>query len=67
MQIEPWGPFRDNYHSASIAHILASVNRKPSSKAPPFQDFMWMDPEERKRLKEQRTVAFFHRHSKRDH
>lgn len=63
-QLRPFGSWRDNYHSAQIAHILFNANRDPKrSKEKKLADFLWRDPVEarRREQKEQEleTVAWF--------
>lgn len=57
--LEPFGQWRDNYHAAMIAWILASVHRDPKRKPPALSDFMYQDAESAKIRQEQDTVAFF--------
>ena len=57
--IEPWGPQRDNFHAAHIAHILANAHREPRSPAVPFDRYMWRDPVEAGQDREQRVVDSF--------
>ena len=63
-RIQPFGPWRDNYHAAQIAYILACAHRDPKKPAPRFHEFMYRDPEAARRAKEQETVAFFDMRSK---
>ena len=63
-QIQPFGPWRDNYHSAMVAHILASANRNPHRAAPRLSEFMYKDAETAQRERELEAVAFFDIRSK---
>lgn len=39
-EMDPWGPTRDNIHSAQIASILYNVNRGKSQSPLGWSDFM---------------------------
>lgn len=56
--LQPFGPSRDNYHSAQIAHILASVNSR-KGKAPSFSEFMYKDPVARQAERDRRVFNMF--------
>ena len=58
-QIDPFGSWRDNYHSATIAHILGNVNRQSNSPKVPMEQYFYMTHEEARRLKTERTIKFF--------
>ncbi len=60
-KLEPFGPWRDNLHSATIAHIVANANRDPKRRPRPYtiQDFFYIDPESRRAQIEAQTLAFF--------
>lgn len=58
-RLEPFGQWRDNWHSAMIAHILANAHRDPKRPAIPFSDFMYRDPETVQRDKDQAALSFF--------
>lgn len=58
-QMQPFGPWRDNYHSAQIAYILAAANRDPKRAAPQMSEFMYKDNTTRKRESDAATVLFF--------
>ena len=57
--LEPFGAWRDNYHAALIASILANANRKPN--APPFgmHEFFYQDAQTVREKGESAAVAFF--------
>lgn len=57
-QIEPFGAWRDNWHTATIAHILANAHRAPHSAPIPFSSFMYRDPREIREEKDQEMIAF---------
>lgn len=60
-QLEPWGAWRDNWHHANLAALLANIHR---GKGQPIQAhaFMFEAPEDRvereKRTLSQRALAF---------
>ncbi len=56
--IEPFGAWRDNWHSATIAHILANVHRDPHRPPIPFQEFMFKDPRSIREEKDREMLAF---------
>lgn len=58
-RLEPFGAWRDNWHSATIAHILANVHRDPKRPPVPFSDFMYRDPESARRDKAAAALSFF--------
>lgn len=58
-RIQPFGPWRDNLHSAQIAHILAAVNTPSGKPKPRLQDYMYQDPETRRRNEERQALAWF--------
>ena len=56
-QIEPFGSWRDNYHSAQIASLIYNVNRgkqKPTTIA----DFMFVDAETAKDKQDKEFLSF---------
>ena len=56
--IEPFGAWRDNFHTATIAAILANThrgNRPPVS----FDDFMFKDAHTSKKERVQQLMAQF--------
>ena len=57
-ELEPWGPQRDNWHSARVAHILANVHRGKNKPSIPLSEFMWHDPVQDKSAKEAATVEW---------
>jgi hypothetical protein len=44
-QLEPWGAWRDNIHSAQIAALLFNINRGKATPPATVQDYMYEDPE----------------------
>ena len=58
-RLEPFGAARDNWHSATIAYILAMVNRDKRHAAPKFSDFMWKDGETAAEESDKMALSFF--------
>lgn len=60
-RLEPWGSWRDNWHHALNASILANVNRDPKRKSTPFTvaDFMYEDPESAQKRRDLAALAWF--------
>lgn len=54
-RVEPFGAWRDNWHSATIAQILATVYGK---KKVPLSDFMFLDEETRKANSDEAMVQW---------
>lgn len=54
--LEPFGAERDNFHSATIATVLANIHRGKSQ--PPFstEDFMLRDSETRAKSETKKTL-----------
>ncbi len=46
-ELEPFGPWRDNFHSAQIASVLCQVNTPKGKKSPGVADFMYQSRKER--------------------
>ena len=44
-RLEPFGSWRDNYHAALIASILANVHRDPKSRPLRMDEFFYQDAE----------------------
>lgn len=40
-ELEPFGSWRDNYHTAVLAHMYASAHSK---RPPKFSSFFYLDP-----------------------
>lgn len=57
--LEPFGPMRDNWHAAQIAHILASVYTAKGRKPPQFSDFFYKDPYTREQEQVEAADTFF--------
>lgn len=45
---EPFGPWRDNYHAAMLAHLFMAVYTKKGRRAPPIKDFMYTSTDSRR-------------------
>lgn len=56
--LEPFGAWRDNWHAAVIASILANVNRKPGTPPVSMADFFYTDPATAQEQKEAAMIAF---------
>jgi hypothetical protein len=57
-KIEPFGQWRDNWHSAILATIAANANRNPNSPPIHMSDFMYEDPIEARRRKDAEFLSF---------
>ena len=57
--LQPFGPWRDNFHAAQIAYILAAANRNPKRPAPKIDEFMYRDPVARIKDNDTATILFF--------
>lgn len=58
-ELEPFGQWRDNWHAALIAYILASAHRDPKKRAPELADFFYKDPQTVADERDAQTVAMF--------
>lgn len=47
-ELEPFGPWRDNFHAAMVAHIMANAHRGKNSRPLELADFFYSDPETRR-------------------
>jgi hypothetical protein len=56
--IEPFGAWRDNWHTSIIASILANANRKSGSAPIKMADFMYVDSETTKERRDAEMLAF---------
>jgi len=56
--MEPFGAFRDNYHAAMIAHLLANAHRAPNSPPIEFSQFMFRDQVEEQRKADDLMIMF---------
>ncbi len=63
--LEPFGSWRDNYHAAMIAHILAMVNSDPKKSRPRFENFFYRDHESVAQQQRGNVVRFFRSHAMR--
>lgn len=54
--LEPFGQWRDNWHSAQLASLLYNINRG-KNKALETADFMYLDPESAQDKRDQEFVA----------
>ncbi len=57
--LEPFGSWRDNWHAAMVATILANAFRSSSSRPSKISDFMYIDPESAQAIRDNAAVAFF--------
>jgi len=62
--LQPFGPWRDNYHSAQVAHIMASAHTPSNKPKPKMSDFMYMDATTRQQQQELQTLAWFESRAK---
>jgi hypothetical protein len=62
-KIEPWGTWRDNWHAAQTAALIYNVNRG-KQKAVSTSDFMFVDPETARDVKDQQVLSFLSSRSK---
>jgi hypothetical protein len=60
-RLEPFGAWRDNWHTATVAHILASVHTDPRKVRPKLSDFMYKDQETHSEEQIAAADAFFFR------
>lgn len=58
-QLNPFGPERDNYHAAMIAHIMANQNRRKNAAEIPLSRFMYEDQDTAQRKRDERMLNFF--------
>lgn len=65
--LEPFGAIRDNWHSATIAHILANVHRDPKKPPIAFSDFMYRDHQSIQEEKARALIAFMDSRSEDGH
>jgi hypothetical protein len=52
-RIEPFGPWRDNWHSAQIASLIYNVNRGKKTKPIGPDAFMWKPAKTKKEIEAQ--------------
>lgn len=57
-RIEPFGAWRDNWHTALIASILANSNRKQGSPQIPMSEFFYVDSETVRDKQDAEMLAF---------
>ena len=57
--VQPFGPWRDNYHSAMVAHILAQAYGDPKRSGPVMSDFFFKDAATQQREKDEKILNFF--------
>lgn len=57
-RIEPFGPWRDNWHTALLATILANAHRDPKSPKVQMRDFFFVDPETDQEQRDAEMIAF---------
>ena len=60
-KLEPFGAWRDNWHMAVLASLLANIHRDPKKRPEPVSpsEFMYVDSETRKENEDAKTVAMF--------
>ena len=58
-QLSPFGPWRDNYHAAMIAHILAAANTPSKRRKPRFQSFFYQSPSAQRDKHRDNVINFF--------
>ena len=56
-RLDPSGPWRDNWHAALVAQILANVNRKAGTPGIKVGDFMYRDTESVQEKKDAEILA----------
>jgi hypothetical protein len=58
-QLEPFGQWRDNFHAAMIASILATVNRDPKKQPQPIRlsEFFYVDAETERENADQQLLG----------
>lgn len=61
--LQPFGAWRDNYHSAQIAQILFNANRSQHTPPAKMADFMYRDAETIRKQTEEQALAFFEQRS----
>jgi hypothetical protein len=57
-RLEPFGQWRDNWHAALIASLIANANRRPGSPPVQIRDFMYVDSETEQDRKDAELIAF---------
>ena len=57
--LEPFGPERDNWHSALLATLYASSHTRPGKQPPGVGQFMYKDAETRQAEMDAATLSFF--------
>ena len=58
-RIEPFGAWRDNWHAALLASIMANANRKANSPPISMAEFFYTDPETARDRQEAAVLQFF--------
>jgi hypothetical protein len=62
-QIEPFGAWRDNYHSSQVAALIYNVNRG-KQQAVKTSDFTFVDAETSQDMKDKEFLSFMSARSK---
>lgn len=58
-ELEPWGAWRDNFHAALIASLLANKDRPSSTPPVAVSTFFYADPQTERERKDQRMLTAF--------
>lgn len=56
-RLEPFGPWRDNWHSATVATILANAFRARNTAPVKLSEFMFKDPLTAQEAEDEQTLA----------
>ncbi len=59
-QIEPFGQWRDNFHAATIATLIANANRKKGANPLKIDDFMFRDKTAHEESEKHKAIAAMH-------
>jgi len=57
-EIEPWGAWRDNFHAAMVACLIANAHRDPKKKAFGMSEFFYLDAQTSAEKKDEALLAF---------
>jgi hypothetical protein len=57
-RVEPFGAWRDNWHTAILATLIANSNRKPNSPPVQMREFFYIDAESAEERRDEEMVAF---------
>ena len=64
-ELEPFGAWRDNLHSAQIASTLHNINRRKNAPAKTAKEWMYEHPDEKRINDTAQTLAAFKAMAKR--